>query len=532
MKPAQKKALLISLIVGLFVAGIFLYKHFFLEDRLKQFLIEEVNENSDGKYKLTIEDLSLQLLRKSIHLNEIHFNTTERATQKVQAEIKSVSFNGFRLFRLLFSKELFINKIEIESPAIHIERAFSEGSGQDMQTLIEPSHGEGNRIIQNFSLMETEINRLSLQISETDGESYFSADTADFYLADISFSENEDTDSAISVGEVRFDIQNIKYRTDDGLYILSAAQTDFSSDSGTFKLDQFQLLPSYDEIEFFEQVGYRTDRIELSTREIELSGIKFDRMLLDGELLAEDLSIQQADVTIYRNKKFPQREQSGHKPLPQEMIRSLPFPIHISDVSAHRSSIRYEELHEDAVERGAVYFNDLDVAMPNFTNIDTLMTRYGALSIDTSSKFMDSSDLHVQFMIPYNENLQNIEGTLAETDPQILNTVFEPLAGVRIESGNVRSVRFEMQLSDVRAIGNAEVIYDDLHIGLVDRETSDKNLVRRVGSFFINTFAIRSENPPEDPRPGEVDFEREPEKSVFNYWWKSLQSGLMNSING
>src|SRR5690625_5155594 len=105
---------------------------------------------------------------------------------------------------------------------------------------------------------------------------------------------------------------------------------------------------------------------------------------------------------------------------------------------------------------------------------------------------MNESDLQVQFLIHYQEKLHNIKGDLASTDPQILNSIFEPLAGVRIESGFVESVRFEMQLNDTHAIGNAEVIYDDLHIALVDRETYEKNLIRRVGSFFINTFAVES----------------------------------------
>src|SRR5690625_6562750 len=86
------------------------------------------------------------------------------------------------------------------------------------------------------------------------------------------------------------------------------------------------------------------------------------------------------------------------------------------------------------------------------------MAQYGGLSIETATKFMNVSDLQVQFLIPYQEKLHNIKGDLASTDPQILNSVFEPLAGVRIESGFVESVRFEMQLNDTHAIGNAEVI--------------------------------------------------------------------------
>src|SRR5690625_6074306 len=100
------------------------------------------------------------------------------------------------------------------------------------------------------------------------------------------------------------------------------------------------------------------------------------------------------------------------------MINSLPIPVYIHDIAATASSIRYEELHEDASERGAVYFTDLDVAMADFTNIDSLMTQYCGLSIETDTKFMNESDLQMHLLILYQNKLHKFKCYLVITDLQ------------------------------------------------------------------------------------------------------------------
>lgn len=532
MKPSSKKAIFISIAILIIVFGTLIYKNYYLEEQIRHFITEEINNRTGGKYELEIGEVSLHLLPRSIYFSDIRFNSNADARPAVESNVASIAVEGIRPFTWLFSDEISVNRIEIDSPSVNLNHLSGDEDNPGLQSLINGEGEHGNGSVSQITIGETDINGLSIRYSDTEEMVRFSIENSNIALNNISFSPEEGEFGPETVGDFRFDMENIYFRTEDGLYIISVDATDFESDSGSFVAHQFQLLPAYEEKEFFDIVGYRTDRIELTTREITLSGLNIDHAILTSQLIAESLAVDEANVVIFRDKNYPQQERRGHKPLPQEMIKSLPIPVHISDVAATASSIRYEELHEDAAVRGAVYFTELDVAMADFTNIDSLMTHFGGLTIETATKFMNESDLQVQFLIPYQEKLHNIKGVLANTDPQILNSVFEPLAGVRIESGYVESVRFEMQLNDTHAIGNAEVIYDDLHIALVDRETYEKNLIRRVGSFFINTFAVESENQPEDPRPGTVDYEREPEKSVFNYWWKSLQSGLMDSIGG
>jgi hypothetical protein len=52
-----------------------------------------------------------------------------------------------------------------------------------------------------------------------------------------------------------------------------------------------------------------------------------------------------------------------------------------------------------------------------------------------------------------------------------------------------------------------------------------------LGSFFANTFIIKTNNPRNFfLRKGDIFFERDEKKAIFNYWTKTFLSGVVSSI--
>ncbi|MDZ7682012.1 MAG: hypothetical protein U5J63_09965 [Fodinibius sp.] len=87
-----------------------------------------------------------------------------------------------------------------------------------------------------------------------------------------------------------------------------------------------------------------------------------------------------------------------------------------------------------------------------------------------------------------------------------------------------------MTLNADSAKGNAILRYRDLKISLLDRETNEQNFSKKVTSLLANTFKVKRDNAGPNPRKATIEFEHNSKKSVFNYWWKSLLSGLKTSI--
>lgn len=96
--------------------------------------------------------------------------------------------------------------------------------------------------------------------------------------------------------------------------------------------------------------------------------------------------------------------------------------------------------------------------------------------------------------------------------------------------GRILGLEFDMNLSEDRSTGELILQYENLKTSLLDEESSGESFGNKAKSLLANTFKIKSENKGEDLRVSKIDFEQVRDKSVFNYWWKSLLSGLKESI--
>ena len=212
------------------------------------------------------------------------------------------------------------------------------------------------------------------------------------------------------------------------------------------------------------------------------------------------------------------------------MLLELGVPVMIDVVTIEGATVRYSEIAENAENSGYIEFTQLDARLLNTTNIDSLIEKNSSWSMDATTRVMDNGELDVSFQFPLNEDYHTINGRLKQMNATDLNHALEPIASVRIESGNISTLRFEMRMGKTEAVGFLEVIYDDLKISVLDVETGDKNIRSRITSFLANHLKIKKDNVADDPRMGTVSYQREPEKSFFNYWWKSLRTGLKTSI--
>jgi len=530
MKIYQKILIVLALFLLLFFVAIHIYSAYYLEDQIKNSLVNEINGNSDGKYQFNISKLNLSFINRTISLGEISFKTTESAVQKLNVDLKSISLSGIDLSQLLFKREISIGRILIDNPSIQLRRDASESTGSNAETLIQRAAEASSSVLSNIVIPEVVISKFDLQLyRETELTPYLSFSNSVLTLYDVSLNEASLTGSypfEHSSGAFR----NIEYYPESGLYSIRGSSAEFSSITQTASADSLLLTPLLEPRAFFNTVGYRTDRITGSLTSVQLDGFDLNAFLNRGILVSENLFLREPELFLFRNKNYPRRENRSGKPLPQQMLLELGIPVMIDVVTIEGASVRYSEIAENAENSGYIEFTQLDARLLNTTNIDSLIEKNSSWSMDATTRVMDNGELDVSFQFPLNEDYHTINGRLKQMNATDLNHALEPIASVRIESGNISTLRFEMRMGKTEAVGFLEVIYDDLKISVLDVETGDKNIRSRITSFLANHLKIKKDNVADDPRMGTVSYQREPEKSFFNYWWKSLRTGLKTSI--
>lgn len=221
-----------------------------------------------------------------------------------------------------------------------------------------------------------------------------------------------------------------------------------------------------------------------------------------------------------------------------EMLNNLDQVIHIQNAEIRNGYVKVEERPDNkSPKAGFVFFSEIDAQLSNISNNPEKLQEGNHLKMDATAKLMGSGpmDLHLDYDLTSTDGEFHLTGTLGNMDLREVNTMVETEAKVSLKSGVINRVDFNIHGNDFEGTGEVIARYENLEIEILDENfQNDQNLLRRLGAFIANKFVIKSNNPTlsGELRKGPVYFLREPNKPIFNYWWKIILSGLKSTISG
>ncbi len=533
MERYQK--ILLAVVAGfLIIAGaIQLYLSFFLDDQLKETAISRFHSATNDAYYLDIENLDLWIWGRQLKASGLTVSQKETEISDLKVTLDELNISGIGFLKLLLNQELDLKQIELINPDIAITAAAKDTSNnkvnlQDFSAQL--SKGVLNDL-KSLSVPHLWVSGLTLTYDRADASvtPLLSLQNSSIQL------HNFTVDSASLKKEQIFPLENItttfrdiRYKTPDELYELNIDQLYLSSRDEQLSIQSVRLDPTLEKREFSLKKGHEIDRITTMIKQITGEKINFERLNRAEGLAINKIQIDTPDLDIYRDKRAPDPP-PNYPPLPQEIIRSIPFPLSIDTLVISNGNIRYSERLEEAEEEGFIEFANLASTFTKVTNIKEIWSE-ASPTLTAETDVMGKTKLYATFTFPMHSNEQQIKGNLEMMDMQPLNHALEPLAFVRVDDGVINGMDFKMRLGKDHADGQVLLRYKDLKISLLNEDLNKETFGKQVASLFANTFKVKTDNNGEDIRTGKVNFERDEQKSVFNYWWKSLLSGLKSSI--
>jgi hypothetical protein len=147
---------------------------------------------------------------------------------------------------------------------------------------------------------------------------------------------------------------------------------------------------------------------------------------------------------------------------------------------------------------------------------------------------MNKGNLNANIKVDLNKDnqYQHISGSLSSMSLKALNPTFLPLVFIEFESGQLNKLHFDYYLNEVESKGSSHFYYQDLKVIIKNRKIFKRpKVLSKIETFLANTFLFRNDNPRNGNfKEGKIAFKRDPSKSVFNYWWKSLFSGMTYTL--
>jgi Domain of Unknown Function (DUF748) len=438
----------------------------------------------------------------------------------LKAQLKNIALKNVSLYRLLVNKELEIKEILVTDGSIRFSSRKSETENHRKQPKEIPINKIiiGRIVLKNLNttLVNDSLTRCSGLLNMT--------------LSNIQSSDTADIDNirAYNIKDFESKITHLLYNSADGFYQTHIAAISLASNDEKLIIDSLALLPRYSKFKFSRVAGKQVDRVKTFLPRIEITGLQYNHFR-DSTFLASKIVIISAEIFSFRDKRMPFKE-TENKPLPIAAIKQFDFGIEVDTLQLKNSKVTYEEFPPDGFKSGKIVFENLQATLVNVSNmVYQNKPRYATL--EASAKIMGKGLIQASFTLPLDDNKQyHAKGKISQMSLLHLNPPLENLAFIKIESGRLNALNFDFDYNDKSANGTLTINYQDLKItGLKKEKSKDESDIK---TFLINTIVKndKDKNMPIDKRTGAIEFERDRKRQIFNFWWKSLLSGIKASV--
>lgn len=463
-------------------------------------------------------------------------DTSDKLDLRVNLSAKKASISGFTWTSFLMGNSITIdsamlmelNIISISPPLDSIEVSGSKapkGKDRDYES-IRVKHFELNQMALENRDSYTDSVRLQLKDLTVHAEGF------ELTKEDIRSSEK-----LFKVDVIKGNIGAARVHFDEYRQFASVDKLSFNTEEGGMEIENFSLIHKLDRYAYTNLFEMRKSWIEILDSRLSIQGMNFDSYFRKGLLEMDSLAAEGLKLTVFVDRRKTE-DLEKRPPMIHEMLNNMGQIIHIQRAIINNGYVRIEERPDNnAPKPGFVFFSELDAQISNISNDRERLAADGEMKMDATANLMGVGviNAHLAYMLTSEDGSFHISGTLGQMELREVNSMVESEAKVRLKSGKVNQLDFNIHGNDYEGNGEVIVRYDNLEIEILDKNfQSDQNIIRKIDSFIANTFVIKSNNPTKagELKKGAVYFLREPHKPIFNYWWNLILSGLKSTISG
>jgi len=538
---------IILLILLAIIAGALIYINYNAESIADRLLTKYYQEQPVSKvYEISYRDINLDLWSASVVFHDLKIKPLQsffdgsdsirfRHPVVFDAQIEKLAVNGLARNLSFNLKKIHFGTIRISGPHIVMIEHLTDAEKQTAKELQNAQHADTSSSDKNikgiairrfilsggsFSRMLRTQNLETLAVADID---------INIRKIDLPFGKVAETLAADAFARTEVHLREINYKLPKGFYEIVIQKVDISGTDSLITLSELQLIPQYDKKEFGKKMGYQTDRMELNVPTLEIRDFDLARFVATDTVHVRNIVIAEASLVAYRDKNVP-FDHSRRPKLPQQMLAALPLPVDIEKVEVKNASILYQQLDPYADAPGEVPITRLYGTIYNVTNIRPVISRRGAMMWDVQAIFFGDGKMKVEIMFP--KNIQSADfsfnATMGPMQFTGFNQMIVPTEGVKIEQGTINSLWLRADAGEESAAGPMVLNYANLKVAVLkdnpEKPEDKSGLLSLLANIVINSS---NQNPADTAT---MYFERDKERSIFNYLAKTVISGLKATL--
>jgi hypothetical protein len=540
----KKKHKVWLVIIAVIVIAVF-FTNAILSNLVSKVVNAELKKISNkGEVVLTVEKIKIDIFTSNISLEGLHIkpdslyfeNFKLGKTYKAVATefyLSNLKIRGFNIFKILLFQEISAKKIIAKGINLNLYKSDIYLKSTEKIEKMNKNSFDSIFIkgVNQIDLSSIEFNDFEMKIFHAQkGDTLFSYKEKACEISGIALNTYQNAPNYFKFNKdsLKISLKNQNFELDKGNFNLVLDDIVYDYPKKRIKISNFTLKPSIDKVELAKTFKYNKDIFDVETKEINFYGLYIDSIVKNGVVNIDSIAIDGLNLAIYKDQSKPFDLQKRPLFLNQK-LKNLTHPLCINKVTVRNSNFSYEEKYANKNEHLTLTISNLNATLNEITSIKDSINTDKKLTINLSGKLNNEADLNLDIFMPYNTSNDSFSfvGSVGNAKFSTFNSAVFPAAGVKFESGQLHSIHFAAHGTPSGTEGEMTMLYSDLNATFIKEHEEKKAL-----SWIGNSIIVQS-NPSTKGklRNALIEAERVPYKGFGNLLWKSVMSGLVNTVN-
>lgn len=483
----------------------------------KHTITQHLQYNLPPHIKVSYNSININILLGNITLNNIVFKELTKDSSKIKTLLKAqkIAVKNIGYTNLLIHKKLGANKLIIYNPKLthntQLNTVEKSNKTKKYGILAKPI------TIAEFKTTNGTVNFMTNKIDTT-----AAAKRIFISLKGVTINTNS-TLNKLPITYKNSSISAQKLRANLGQFEeLLVDELDVKNESFTVK--NLLLNTKYTKKELSQKIKTERDYLHLNIPNVNIKNYNYAFKNKQFTFAVENITIHKPNLEVYRDKLIA--DDFSYKPMYSKMLRGMPFYLNIKNIAINKGKITYQEKIEQHIKPEKLTFKDLNATIANLQNYEDKST-----VVHTNSLLMGKTPLELNwsFNTLIKTDFFKAWGNFKNLDIPSINPFLNTNLRATAE-GDMQQMYFTVSGTKQKSAGDLKINYNNFKFKVLKKDRLGVNkLLTKLGNLLIKKDSKQN---PNNFRYGEIEVERNPSKSFFNYLWINVENGLLDALTG
>ncbi len=490
-------------------------------------LVAKVKEISirDNYNQITFTDVEYNAAGKFARLKNFQQKNDQ---QQIVFDINNTAINNINTDSFILNQQLKAEELIIDGGMLTFYRKQNKNENNDE---IEIDNNYFDEALLNKVIIGN--TKILIYDKAKPGNEPFTLNNVRFIATDIQkLYSGTSVKNLISGSNWAFSADGFSFMSENKRYKMNVGAFEINNVNSTMHISSFSVIPQLTEEAFSKSLQYQDDLYNLNFKNIDLSGIN-TRLLITRKRLESETATVEPDIRAFNDRTVAFNPASKVGKYPHQLLQKIKFPVSIKKLIVKDGYVAYKERGAISEQTGIVFFKNINGTILNVTNIKDVISKNNMMVLDARALFMGVSYIQTNWRLPLNTSNGSfrVSGVGGSFNAQALNAITEPLGMVSIRNGRINKITFDITGTDSMSKGSSTLLYEDLKIDLLKKDTSDTK--KKGFMSFVANLLVKDKNPQNgEVRKNEVTKERDITKSFFYLVWKTIFAAAKKTVTG